>query len=69
MLAAFEKETARQRILIRQARQCETRLRFVVESVRRLLADDAFAKVLRAEELHKLPKFLAEHVNGKREAS
>lgn len=69
VLRVYEEETARQRTLTRQARQCETRLQFVLASIRQLLADDAFVAVLRKESLDKLPQTLAEQVHSDRKVS
>ena len=69
VLRVYEQETARQRLLIRQARHCETKLQFVIASIRQLLADKAFVAVLRKETLDKLPQTLAEQVEGKSRAS
>jgi ParB family chromosome partitioning protein len=69
VLRTYKEETARQRTLIRQATQCETRLQFVLASIRRLLADEAFVAVLRKESLDKLPQNVAEQVHRERRAS
>lgn len=66
VLRVYEQETARQRLLTRQARQCETRLHFVLASLRRLLAEKAFVAILRKEGLDNLPKYLAEQLQSER---
>lgn len=62
---AYEKEAARQRVLIKQAKVCETKLRFVVASLQRLLRDAEFVKILRKEGLHEIPEHLSEQIHGK----
>jgi ParB family chromosome partitioning protein len=69
VLRVYEKETARQRLLTRQARQCETRLQFVLASLRQLLTDEAFVTILRKEGLDKVPQDLAEQLHSERKVS
>lgn len=69
VLRVYKEETARQRALVRQARKCETKLQFVLASIRQLLADEDFVAVLRKETLDKLPQNLAEQVHGERRPS
>lgn len=69
VLRVYKEETARQRSLVRQARKCETKLQFVLASIRQLLADEDFVAVLRKEALDKLPQNLAEQVHGERRPS
>jgi len=69
VLRVYKEETARQRVLTRQARKCETKLQFVLASIRQLLADEDFVAVLRKENLDKLPQNVAEQINGERRAS
>jgi ParB family transcriptional regulator, chromosome partitioning protein len=69
VLKVYAEETARQESLVRQARQCETRLQFVLASIKRLLADEAFVAILRKEVLDKLPQNLAEQIHTERRAS
>lgn len=64
LLREYEKETSRQKLLVRQARACETRLQFVVAGLRKLLAEPAFVKVLQGEKLAQMPKPLAALVDG-----
>jgi len=65
LLREYEKETARQRLLIKQARVCETKLLFVIASLRQLLADGGFVAILREQGLAELPQHVAEQVTGK----
>jgi ParB family chromosome partitioning protein len=65
LLSAYRKETARQQFLMSRAKESENRLRFLVSAMKRLLADEGFVTVLRAESMASLPKFLADLVGGK----
>jgi ParB family chromosome partitioning protein len=69
VLRVYKEETARQRVLTRQAKKCETRLQFVLASIRQLLADEDFVTVLRKETLDKLPQNVAEQIHCERKAS
>jgi len=59
---AYEKEADRQRLMIRKAEIAQNRLLFVVEAMRRLLADENFLTLLRAEGLTTMPRPLADLV-------
>ena len=56
LVKAYKKEAARQQVELDRARLCETRLRFVVSAMKKLLADEAFVNLLRAEGLGTLPQ-------------
>jgi ParB family chromosome partitioning protein len=64
LVKAYKKETARQQMALGRARLCETRLRFVVSAVKKLLADESLVNLLRAEGLATLPQPLAEQIQG-----
>lgn len=64
LVRAYRKETQRQKLLIKRATLSQTRLLFVVNALRRLLADDHFATLLRAEGLRTLPGPLAERLSA-----
>jgi ParB family chromosome partitioning protein len=64
LLRAYKKETARQKLLVNRAKMVETRLRFVVTAMKRLLTDESFVNLLRAESLSTLPQYLADHIKG-----
>jgi ParB family chromosome partitioning protein len=59
LVRAYRKETDRQKLLIRKAQIVETRLLFIVNALRHLLADDHFTTLLRAEALPTMPRPLA----------
>lgn len=69
LVREYEKETARQRIVIKQAQVCDTKLRFVVASLRQLFEDPEFVSLVRAEGLGKVPQHLAEQLRGAAETT
>lgn len=64
LVSAFRKETQRQKVMIKKAKICEANLMFVVTGFKRLLGDDNFINLLRAEELGTMPKWLAERIKS-----
>jgi ParB family chromosome partitioning protein len=64
LVRAYRKETQRQKLLIKRATLSQTRLLFVVNALRRLLADENFVTLLRAEAMLTLPRPLAERLNA-----
>lgn len=66
LIRAYEKETERQKLLIKRASLARSRLLFVSNAMRRLIADDHFLALLRAEGLHTLPRALAERIGPMR---
>jgi ParB family chromosome partitioning protein len=62
LIRAFQRETERQRTLVKRASLARSRLLFVANAMRRLLADEHFVALLRAERLGTLPRPLAERV-------
>jgi len=65
LLRIFHRDADKKKSLVRKAHQCENRLLFIVGALRRLMADEDFRNLLRAEKLHSLPDFLAEKINSK----
>jgi ParB family chromosome partitioning protein len=61
-MRAFHQEMAKQRVLVKKAKMCETRLLFVVSAMKSLLADEHFVTLLRAEGLDTLPQYLADQI-------
>jgi ParB family chromosome partitioning protein len=62
LVRAYQKEAERQRILVKKAMLAQSRLLFVVNALKRLLADDHFVTLLRAELIHTMPRPLAERL-------
>jgi ParB family transcriptional regulator, chromosome partitioning protein len=62
LIRAYQRETERQKLLVKRASLARSRLLFVANAMRRLLADEHFVALLRAEGLSTLPRPLAERV-------
>lgn len=62
MLQAYKDEATRQQAIVKQANLCQRHILYVVAALKRLLADESFVTLLRAESLDELPKFLAKQV-------
>ena len=56
---SLQNQAERQRLMIKRAEIASNRLRFVVEALQMLLADEHFVTLLRAEDVHTLPAPLA----------
>jgi ParB family chromosome partitioning protein len=66
ILATYQRESRRERLVVKRARLCESRLLFVVSALRQLLQDEDFVRLLREVSLDKLPRYLAEQVRARR---
>lgn len=62
LILAYKQETQRQRLMVRKAHVCDTRLLSITAAFRALIADENFTTLLRAEGLDTLPKFLVERI-------
>lgn len=60
LVNAYRKESQRQKAMVKKARICEAKLLFVKTAFKRLLADEDFTNLLRAEGLRTVPKFIGE---------
>ena len=67
LLSVYRANADKKRLLVRKAEATRDRLVFVVEALRRLLADDNFVTLLRAEGLDDLPQNLAVRMQAGRE--
>ena len=65
LVRAYEREADRQRLMIKKAEITQSRLLFVVEAVRTLLADENFVTLLRAEDLTTMPRPLADLISAR----
>ena len=68
MVATYRKESNRQRLMVKKAKICESKLAFTVAAFKKLFADDNFLTLLRAEALLNAPKFLADSIAELRKA-
>lgn len=62
LIRSLQRETERQRSFVRRASITQSRLRFVVNAFRHLLADDHFTLLMKAEGIHHLPTALAARI-------
>jgi ParB family chromosome partitioning protein len=63
LIRAFQEDVDRKRILIRKAETTRSRLIFVTEAMRKLLSDDNFVNLVRAEGLDTIPKNLGARID------
>jgi ParB family chromosome partitioning protein len=62
LIRSYQSETDRQKLLIKRASLARGRLLFVTNAMRRLLGDEHFVTLLRAEGLNSIPQALAERI-------
>lgn len=62
LVRAYQKETERQKYMVKKATLAQGRLLFAVNALRRLLADEHFVTLLRAEAIQTIPRPLAERL-------
>jgi ParB family transcriptional regulator, chromosome partitioning protein len=62
LVNTFKRESQRQKLLVRKARVCEATLLVVVTAFGRLLGDENFVTLLRAEGLAEMPSYLNDKV-------
>ena len=63
LVKTYQKEVARKKQMVIKAEHSQNRLLFVIEALRKLLADENFINLLRAEGLESLPAPLADRIN------
>lgn len=66
LVNAYRKESQRQKLVIKKARVCDEKLVFIVSAMSKLLADEHFVTLLKAENLFTMPKHLWAQVQSKR---
>lgn len=64
LMQVYQREAEKQRLLVKKSDFTQTRLLFVVEAVKDLLADEGFVTLLRAESLETMPRALAMRIAG-----
>lgn len=62
LVRTYQQEVERQRMVVRKGTMVQERLLIVVSAMRKLLADEHFLTLLRAEGLDTMPKYLAEKI-------
>lgn len=64
----YQREAEKQRLLVKKSDFAQTRLLFIVEAMKDLLADEGFCTLLRAEGLETVPRALEARMSGDVEA-
>jgi len=64
LLRTYQEDTDKKRLLVRKADATRDRLIFVVEALRKLVADEHFVTLLRAEGLDTLPRNLGDRLQS-----
>ena len=64
LIRAYREDVDRKRVLIRKSNATRDRLIFITEAMRKLLSEENFVTLLRAEGLDTLPKNLAERIQA-----
>lgn len=64
LMQVYQREAEKQRLLVKKSDFTQTRLLFIVEALKDLLADEAFLNLLRAEGLETMPRALAARISG-----
>jgi ParB family chromosome partitioning protein len=64
LLRAYRADVDRKKVLIRKSTNTKARLVFILEALRRLLAESDFVAILEAEKLNTLPKNLVLRLQG-----
>lgn len=64
LLRAYQSEVRRQQLIVKKADLNQQRLLFVTTAIRRLMADENFRTLLRAEGINDMPKPLADQLRG-----
>lgn len=59
MVNNYRKESQRQKLMIKKAKVCDAKLGFIVTAFNKLLVDENFRTLLRAEALATMPKYLS----------
>ena len=65
LVNAYNREADRQRLMLKKTEITHNRLVFIVEAMRKLLADENFVTLLRAEDLVTMPHPLAELISAR----
>ena len=67
LMQVYQREAEKQRLLVKKSDFAQTRLLFIVEAMKDLLADEGFLNLLRAEGLATMPRALAARIAGGRD--
>jgi ParB family chromosome partitioning protein len=65
LITTYKRESQRQKLLVKKARLCEAKLLFIITAFDKLLANDHFIALLRAESLAQIPKSVYDKLTHK----
>jgi ParB family chromosome partitioning protein len=65
LVKVYKREAARLQLMVKRADATETRLQFIVSAFKKLMTDEAFCALIRAESLGRMPKYLLDQMGGK----
>jgi ParB family chromosome partitioning protein len=65
LVNAYRRESQRQKLMIKKAKLCDAKLVFIVTAFNKLLADENFVTLLRAEGISEMPKYLGDKLVAK----
>jgi ParB family chromosome partitioning protein len=65
MVNAYKRESQRQKMIVKKARLCEAKLTILTQAFSKLLVDESFNNLLRAENLRTMPQYLADKLEPK----
>jgi len=66
LINAFKRESQRQRRMVKNARLCDAKLVIIVTAFGKLLADENFVNLLRAESLAEIPQHVHDKLTGRK---
>jgi len=69
LVQAYKRSVEKQQLFVRKARVCESRLLSLAAAFKKLLSNEHFNTLLRAENLLTLPEFLGEMVGAEKEVT
>ena len=70
LINAFKRESQKQKLMVKKARLCDAKLVIIVTALGKLLGDENFFNLLRAESLADIPQYLQDKLAGmKKEAT
>jgi ParB family chromosome partitioning protein len=62
LVNAYRRESQRQKLMVKKAQICDAKLLFLANAFKKLVADENFVTLLRAESLASMPKCLVEKI-------
>lgn len=64
LVRVYQRETDKQRLLVKRSNFAQTKLLFMIEALKDLLNDEGFSTLLRAEDLATMPRALVARIPG-----